>query len=228
MRLLLLLLLIPATADDEQKRAEAVARFGETQAKNRRFFHGYRWAMREEVFLERERRARRSFLMQLDKEGKLVFRLQGSSLIKSRKPKVKIVTTQADKKREKEMIAFVEAAEAALRRYVYYPTDRMTAALGGAKIERGTGSYEHAAVATAANFLDAGDTVRIWIDPESNRPLWMEFTTRVQRESVRGRVAYELYGKTGHYYPWRAEIYSSRRKIQLKLENHTLQAAAKK
>ena len=90
MCLLLLLLLIPAGADEDQKRAEAVAKFGELQETNRKFFHGYRWNMRAEVFLDRERRARRSFLMQLQKDGKLVSRLQNSSLIKSRKPKPSI------------------------------------------------------------------------------------------------------------------------------------------
>jgi len=228
MRLLTLLLLFSPLADDDQKRQEAVEKFAEVQAENRKTFHGYRWNQREEVFLNRERRARRSFLLQLDKEGKLTSTLQSSALIKPRHPKLKLTYTPADKKRDTELIDWVEAAEGVLREYVYYPTAKMTAALKGAKIEQGTGSYEHAVIAGATSFLHPGDTVRVWIDPKTLRPIRMEYTTRVKGEPVRGRVSYELLADTESYYPWRAELSSARRKIQLKLENHTLQAPAKK
>ena len=122
----------------------------------------------------------------------------------------------------------MEQAELVLRAYVYYPTEKMSAALKRAELEQGTGSYEHAVVADATDFLNPGDTVRVWVDPKAMRPIRLEYTTRVKGESVRGRVSYALHKDSDKYYPWRAELYSARRKIQLKLENHTLQAPAKK
>jgi hypothetical protein len=228
MRVLSLLLLFSVLADDDEKRQEAVGKFADVQASNRKSFHGYRWNQREEVFLDRERRARRSFVAELDKQGTITATLQSSALIKPRKPKLKLVYTAADKKRDKELIAWVEQAELVLRAYVYYPTAKLTAALRRAKVVQGTGSYEHAVVADATDFLNPGDTVRVWIDPKAMRPIRLEYTTRVKGESVRGRISYELLKKTQAYYPHRAELYSARRKIQLKLENHTLQAPAKK
>jgi len=228
MRLLSLLLLFSVLADDDEKRKEAVSKFADIQAANRKSFHGYRWNQREEVFLNRERRARRSFVAELDQQGKVTATLQSSALIKPRKPKLKLVYTAADKKRDKELLAWVERAERVLRAYVYYPTAKMTAALKRAKVKQGTGSYEHAVVADATDFLNPGDTVRVWVDPKAMRPIRLEYTTRVKGESVRGRIAYELLKESKAYYPWRAELYSARRKIQLKLENHTLTAPAKK
>lgn len=228
MRALSLLLLFSVLADDDEKRQAAVAKFTKIQASNRKSFHGYRWNQREEVFLNRERRARRSFVAELDKKGTITTTLQSSALIKPRKPKLRLVYTAADKKRDKELLAWVEQAERVLRTYVYYPTAKMTAALKRARIAQGTGSYEQAIVADATDFLNPGDTVRVWVDPKAMIPIRLEYTTRVKGEPVRGRVSYALLKESDKYYPWKTELYSARRKVQLKLENHTLRAPAKK
>ena len=222
--LLVLALLAGAVAGgsgdaEKAKRKEAIQRFAKAQAKNRAHFHGYRWMQREQVFLDRERRAIRTFSMKLTRKGEIQSILTNSAILKPKKPKLRFMETDKQRRQRKELLPWVEAAEKVLRRYIYFPTDKMAAFLARAEVEPGTGSQEGAILAKAGNFLSAGDLVRVWIDPKTLQLRRIDYRTTVRGDAVRGWVAYRTLKDKKAHYPARTELTAPGRKIRLVLEN---------
>lgn len=227
---LLLLFVLPLSADEGEKkkeeevskeRREAVRRFSKAQQTNRRKFHGHRWTKTEEARLNREPRARRSFLMSLDKEGKLGSILRSSVRIQSRNPKLRMAVTDADRKAERELIQWVEAAEKVINQYVYYETNAMARMLLTAEVVDGRGAFEKTFQATGRGLIARGDLVRVWLDPESLEPLRLEYHARVAGTQVTGWVTYRRHKATGGYFPDRSQLDCRARNIQLILRNTT-------
>jgi hypothetical protein len=207
------------TKEQDEARKKAIATFAKVQRENRKALLGYRWNQREQVWVDRERRANRTFAMGFDVSGRLQATLLSHSDIKSKKNRDLMRSAAARQKKAKELRAWVEEAESILHQYVYHSPAKMVEFLERAEIKQGEGAYAEAVAAFGASFARPGDHVRVWVNPTTMHPVRIEYTSRVGADAVNGWITYGTLEEGKRYYAARSELRAPAKKIRLTLQN---------
>jgi len=200
-------------------RKKAILKFARVQRENRMALLGYRWNQREEVWVERERRATRMLSLGFDVAGRMQATLLSHKDIKAKRRRDRMAPTTTLKKQTKALRTWVEKAEKIVHAYVYYSPAKMVAFLERAEIKQGEGAFAEAVAAYGTGFAQPGDRVRIWVDPATMHLVRIEYATQIGGDAISGWVTYGTLEDGKRYYAARSELRAPSKRIRVTLQN---------